>query len=103
MDELIEDLKRQSEKAEDQKSLFTSVSDIESEMQRYEKWIKETKVEIQDSNKDKALTLKVKPDEAKEVEGNKEKTDPSQNILKKEDLDSLQKIVNNQSQKLDEE
>ena len=75
-------------------------------MLRYEKWIKETKVDLLELNKekeDKSLTLKVKTDEGKEVEGSKEKTEASsQNILKKEDLESLQKVVNNQSQKLDE-
>ena len=57
---------------------------------------------MQESNKDqdKSLTLKVKAEEGKDVEGDNSKTDPS--ILKKEDLESLQKIVNNQSQKLEE-
>ena len=50
---------------------------------------------MQESNKDqdKSLTLKVKAEERKDVEGDNSKTDPS--ILKKEDLESLQKIVNN--------
>jgi hypothetical protein len=44
---------------------------------------------------DKGLTLKDKNVDDKVVDVTKEKEDPEQNILKKENLESLQKIVNN--------
>jgi hypothetical protein len=45
MDELLSDLKKQSdaETTDNSKTLFTSIKDIESEMQKYEVWIGETK------------------------------------------------------------
>lgn len=99
MDDLIEDLKKQSENEvqENNKSLFTSISDIEKEMKRYEKWIKDTQEDlINNKDKtDKGLTLKDKNVDDKVVDVTKGKEDPEQNILKKENLESLQKIVNN--------
>jgi hypothetical protein len=103
MDELIEDLKRQSEKEVEQnnKSLFTSISDIEKEMSKYEKWIRDTKEEMLENKdqKENGLSLKEK---SEADDASKGKTD-DQNILKKENLESLQKIVNNQQEKLNQQ
>jgi hypothetical protein len=60
-------------------------------MKRYEKWIQDTQKEML-SNKDqqdKGLTLKDKNDDSKVVDATKGKSDPEQNILKKENLESL--------------
>lgn len=97
MDELLADLKRQAEKeTSENKALFTSIKDIESEMQKYEKWIAQTKEEVIE-NKD--LTLKAKPAEGdQQVEVNNAKTETA-NIVEKENLESLQKIVNNEKQR----
>lgn len=45
MNDLLDDLKMQSEKesTENNKTLFSSITNIESEMQKYSKWIEETK------------------------------------------------------------
>lgn len=84
MDELIQDLKKQSETEvqENNKSLFTSISDIEKEMKRYEKWIQDTQQEmLNKKDQDKGLTLKDKNDDSKVVDASKGKSDPEQNIL----------------------
>lgn len=47
MDELLDDLKKQSEKdTAENKGLFTTINDIEAEMQKYETWIRETKLDL---------------------------------------------------------
>ena len=58
MDELLDDLKKQSEKeAAGNKALFTSINDIEAEMQKYEKWIGEAKLDFNETG-DKSLKAK---------------------------------------------
>lgn len=47
MDELLDDLKKQSEQdSAENKSLFASIATIEAEMEKYNKWIEETKVKM---------------------------------------------------------
>ena len=57
MNELFDDLKKQSEQESTQnnKTLFTSIANIESEMQRYQKWIEQTKETMQLTNRGLAL------------------------------------------------
>lgn len=72
MDELLTDLKGQADKEPtEQKTLFTSITDIEKEMAAYEKWIGQTKDDmLAIDNKD--LTLKVKTDND-QIDSNKTK------------------------------
>lgn len=89
MDELFDDLKKQSEKeAAENKALFTSISDIEAEMQKYEKWIRETQLEWNEAGdkslKPKSAELEIKPDV---VVANAQLT--SENIVQKENMESL--------------
>lgn len=95
MDELITDLKGQADKEPAEgKTLFTSINDIENEMSTYEKWIGQTKEDmLAVDNKD--LTLKVKTDGP--TDSNQVKME--QNIVEKENIESLQKIVNSENQK----
>lgn len=59
MDELLADLKKQSEKesTENSKSLFTSINGIENEMQQYEEWVRATKADML-ASKDQSLQPK---------------------------------------------
>lgn len=101
MDELLNDLKRQSEKqAGENKALFTGINDIENEMQRYEKWIRAQKTDMLDNSKDQGVKTMSADIEVKNVQV--DQTGPS-DIIQKENLESLQKIVNSQQQKLAEE
>jgi hypothetical protein len=96
MDELLDDLKEQCEQeTPENKSLFTTIGNIESQMKTYEKWIQETRQEILEGN---AASLPKSADiELKQqvCAVNTELT--SQNVVDKEKLESLQKIVSNPS------
>lgn len=95
MDELLDDLKKQAEKEPaENKALFTSIGDIEAEMEKYQKWIQETKLDLLD-NGDKSLKPKSADIEIKtEVVANATTELTSEKIIQKENMDSLQKIVN---------
>ena len=92
MDELLDDLKAQCEQeTPENKALITSVGNLESQMQIYEKWIQENRHSMLDGSaaslpKSADIELKVQP---VKTELNTEK------IVDKEKLESLQKIVSN--------
>lgn len=90
MDELLDDLKKQAEKEPaENKALFTSIGDIEAEMEKYQKWIQETKLDLLD-NGDKSLKPKSADIEIKtEVVANATTELTSEKIIQKENMDSL--------------
>lgn len=95
MNELLDDLKMQNEKesSDNNKTLFSSINSIESEMQKYSKWIEETKGSMQLASKDLALPKSAGIELKSEVCNLK--TDlTSENLVDKEKIESLQKVVN---------
>lgn len=91
MDELIDDLKRQSEKESgENKALFTSIGDIEAEMQKYESWIRETRLDWKETGdkslKPKTAEIEIKPDV---VVANAQTQLASENLVQKESMESL--------------
>lgn len=96
MDELLDDLKKQSsqENAEN-KALFASISTLESEMQKYDQWITTTKDEMQKLNH-QSSPPKSEDIETKEVsvEIKTEYMSSDYNMVEKEKLESLQNLVN---------
>jgi hypothetical protein len=96
MDELLDDLKEQCEQeTPENKSLFTTIGNIESQMKTYEKWVQETRQELLDGS---AASLPKSADIELKQQVCAVKTElTSQNVVDKEKLESLQKIVSNPS------
>lgn len=48
MDELLSDLKRQADGGEEgeKKTIYTNINEIEGEMQKYDKWVKQTRLDF---------------------------------------------------------
>ena len=95
MNELFDDLKRQSqqESTQNNKSLFSSITDIETEMQKYQDWIEQAKDQMQISNKGLALSssadIELKPQVCNAMADLN-----SENLVSKDKIESLQKVVN---------
>lgn len=96
MDELLDDLKQQCEQeTPENKALFTSVANIESQMQTYEKWIQEVRQEMLEGSK---ASLPKSADIELKQQVCAAKTElTSQSLVEKEKMESLQKIVSNPS------
>lgn len=91
MDELLGDLKRQAEKGNegDKKTIFSNINDIESEMCKYDKFIKQTRLEF---NENKGLSLKSEVTVNKlELKSKNNIEDPASktDFVKEDNLDSL--------------